>query len=381
MICRKCKKEVPDGAFCNLCGTKQEIPPRNPKKRGNGQGSVMRKANGKYMAVVTLSTYYDDQGKYHRKTRQKTFDKKTDALLAIPSLFLDPKKEEKKQMTFKQLFDAWLPTHRAGDSTLGCYKAAIKYFEPVWRLRMSEIDIDDLQDCLDSCPQGKRTRQNMKSLCGLMYKYGIPRKVIPENLNLSPFLIVEGEGVTHRDSFTEAQIEMIRKACGKIPHAEDIYCMIYTGFRPSEFLALTADSYDKEQGFLVGGSKTEAGKNRTVTISPKIKKYIDRAALSPGVLFCNDEGKAWTLEQFTDYVFYPTLESIGIENPMVEIAGGKKRHKYTPHTCRHTFATLLKRINGSDKDKQELIGHASPEMLRYYQDVELDDLRRITDAL
>ena len=84
---------------------------------------------------------------------------------------------------------------------------------------------------------------------------------------------------------------------------------------------------------------------------------------------------------FTDYVFYPTLESIGIENPMVEIAGGKKRHKYTPHTCRHTFATLLKRINGSDKDKQELIGHASPEMLRYYQDVELDDLRRITDAL
>ena len=144
---------------------------------------------------------------------------------------------------------------------------------------------------------------------------------------------------------------------------------------------LTADSYDKEQGFLVGGSKTEAGKNRTVTISPKIKKYIDRAALSPGVLFCNDEGKAWTLEQFTDYVFYPTLESIGIENPMVEIAGGKKRHKYTPHTCRHTFATLLKRINGSDKDKQELIGHASPEMLRYYQDVELDDLRRITDAL
>ena len=149
MICRKCKKEVPDGAFCNLCGTKQEIPPRNPKKRGNGQGCVMKKANGKYMAVVTVSTYYDDQGKYHRKTRQKTFDKKTDALLAIPSLYLDPKKEEKKQMTFKQLFDAWLPTHRAGDSTLGCYKAAIKYFEPVWRLRMSEIDIDDLQDCLD----------------------------------------------------------------------------------------------------------------------------------------------------------------------------------------------------------------------------------------
>ena len=33
------------------------------------------------------------------------------------------------------------------------------------------------------------------------------------------------------------------------------------------------------------------------------------------------------------------------------------------------------------KDKQELIGHASAEMLRYYQDVEIADLRRITDAI
>ena len=56
---------------------------------------------------------------------------------------------------------------------------------------------------------------------------------------------------------------------------------------------------------------------------------------------------------------FPALEAIGIDNPIVEIGGGKKRHKYTPHSCRHTFATLLKRVAGADKDKQELIGHAS----------------------
>ena len=60
---------------------------------------------------------------------------------------------------------------------------------------------------------------------------------------------------------------------------------------------------------------------------------------------------------------------------------GNKRHKYTPHSCRHTFATLMKRVPGASKDKQELIGHASEEMLRYYQDVGLEDLRAITDAL
>lgn len=80
-------------------------------------------------------------------------------------------------------------------------------------------------------------------------------------------------------------------------------------------------------------------------------------------------------------VFYPALEMCGIPNPMIEIAGGVKRHLYTPHSCRHTFATLMKRVAGSEKDKIELIGHTSGEQLRYYQDVQLEDLRRITDAI
>jgi hypothetical protein len=42
---------------------------------------------------------------------------------------------------------------------------------------------------------------------------------------------------------------------------------------------------------------------------------------------------------------------------------------------------LIKRVQGAEKDKLELIGHTSGEMLRYYQDVAVDDLRKITDAL
>ena len=68
-------------------------------------------------------------------------------------------------------------------------------------------------------------------------------------------------------------------------------------------------------------------------------------------------------------------------NPLVTVAGGIQRHKYTPHSCRHTFATLMKRAAGSDVDKMALIGHASDEQLRDYQDVHYEDLRRIVDAL
>ena len=156
--------------------------------------------------------------------------------------------------------------------------------------------------------------------------------------------------------------------------------MIYTGFRPSEFLALTNESYDKERNCLIGGAKTQAGTNRIVNVSHRIRNYIEEKAAQPGSLFGN-EGKPYTLQNFTEAVFYPVLKAVGIDNPMVEIAGGEKRHKYTPHSCRHTFATLLKRTAGADKDKQELIGHSSAEMLRYYQDVDLTDLTKITDLI
>lgn len=379
--CKRCGAVLPIGAnFCPACG-RAVVLKHSAKKRGNGQGTIKALDNGKYMLTVTLGYYTDDDGKRHRKTRSRVFERKKDAVAAVPVLLTDPRKEEKKTLTFKELYDKWLPTHRAGKSTMDCYKAAFKYFAPLYSMRMSEIDVDDLQECVDDCPRGKRTRVNMKAVCGLVYKYGIPRKAVPDNLNLAPFLIAEGESAAHRSSFTDVEIEKIKKACGKIPHAEEIYCMIYTGFRPSEFLALQASDYDAARKTLTGGAKTAAGKNRVVTLSPKIAPLIAQAAASGGPLFADSAGKAYRLQDFTENVFYPTLDAIGIDNPIVEIAGGVKRHKLTPHSCRHTFATLMKRVGGADKDKLELIGHASGEMLRYYQDVDIADLQKITDAI
>ena len=373
--CKKCGAELDVCyIFCPMCGRKQTRE-RSPKKRGNGQGTVLELPNGKYKTVVTLGYYTGEDGKRHRRTRSRVFTRKKDAVAAVPEL-LNAKPAEKKRITFKELYDKWLPTHRAGKSTLDCYKAAIKYFAPLWHVPVADIDLDDLQECLDECPHGKRTRQNMKAVCGLVYKYGIPRKVIPENLNLAQFLVVEGEAAARRASFTDEEIEAIKKACGKVPHAEEVYILIYTGFRPSEYLSLTADSYNSTLQTLTGGAKTDAGRDRVVTLSPKIAPLVAALAASGGPLLKDPSGKPWTLKGWTEDVFYRVLEAAGVDNPVED-----RRHKYTPHSCRHTFATLMKRVPGADADKQELIGHASAEMLRYYQDVEIADLKRITDAI
>lgn len=52
MICIKCKRDGPDGAYCVHCGAKQDAK-RNGRRRANGQGRVYKRGNG-YQATITF---------------------------------------------------------------------------------------------------------------------------------------------------------------------------------------------------------------------------------------------------------------------------------------------------------------------------------------
>ena len=376
MKCRKCHQEIPDGSkFCMFCGVPQDVR-QNTKARGNGTGSVFKR--GKTWTACRVMGYtIDKDGKLCKTTRSKGgFRTKKEALEYLPKLTSE---SGKKAMTWQKMYEAWKPTHRAGKSTMDCYAAANKWFRPIWHLAFDRVDIDDLQECLDDCPKGKRTRENMKALAGLLYKYAIPRHMA--TLNIGQYLIVGGGDMSERAALPDDVLDAIREAVGAVQGADYILAQCYLGFRPSELLALDVRDYNRRERAFTGGAKTDAGRDRVVTVSPKIQPIIDRLTRDKisGPVFCAPDGGAMSLEQYRA-MFYRVLEDCGIENP-VEGPEGAKRHRYTPHSCRHTFATLMKRVDGADKDKLELIGHTSNEMLRHYQDVSLDDLRRVTDAL
>ena len=385
--CRKCGVLLPDAAiFCHMCGIRQ-VPIRNKGRRANGTGTAYRRGPG-WCCEKTFG--YDETGKriFASKSGFKT---KKEALEYIPRL-TDPRSRRKglrrsPDITLKELYNLWLPTHQALKSTITCYTSSFKVFAPVWHLPMKEMDIDMLQECLDSFTpkkgtSGKRTRQNAKACLGLVYKYGIPRGYVPPNLageaNLAKFLKVRGGETAAKVGFSAEELQLIRDAVGIVPYADYIYCACYLGFRPSAFLALDVSRYDRIEKAIVGGIKTKAGKDRTVTISPRIQSIIDCLVKdkTSGPLFCAPDGSMMALEDYHKQ-FYVALESIGIENPKDQYGC----HRLTPHSCRHTFATLLKNVSAPNKDKLELIGHTSEEMLRYYQDVSLHDLRRITDVI
>lgn len=346
-----------------------------PKSRGNGQGTVFRRGKT-WTARVVIGWKTADDG--HSIPIYKTrggFETKKKAIAYIPELFKAPHQE--KKLTMQQVYDAWLPTHenRVGRATMDCYRAAWKYFKPLHYLTFSSIDLYDLQECVDDCPKGKRTKENMKALAGLLMKYALPRH--QTDMNYAEFLHTGNDEKGTRPAFTREQIKLIKAQIGITPHAEDVYCLIYTGMRPSELFALTKDDY--QDGILYGGIKTEAGKNRAVPVATPIKQIIENKLSNKSyLLFPRENDLPMSAKYFRDNYFYPVLAAAGIQ----PIPTPDHPARYVPYSCRHTFANLLKDIPGSDKDKANLLGHEDyATTKRHYQTVELDHLKAIISQL
>lgn len=386
MLCRKCKREMPsDALYCPYCGVSLEGNKyaRKGRTRPNGTGTAFKRGKT-WTAQVTIGfkPVVRDGLKKHQPVYAKKggFHTKRDALEYCPKLkeeAANGRKQEKVRLTLQQIYDLWMPTHKArvSKSTMNCYRAAWKYLAPLQFLPMSEIDVDDLQECVDDCDKGKRTKENIKALAGLLMKYAIPRH--QTDMNYAEYIHTGNDAKGTRPAFTHDQIKKIDEQIGITPHAEDVFCLIYTGFRPTELFMLTKDDY--KSGILYSGIKTEAGKNRAVPISPKIKLYIDRRMQSDSMyLFPKDDGSQMSAKYFRDNYFYPVLAAAGIQ----EMPTKDKPAYYVPYSCRHTFANLLKNAPGSDKDKASLIGHEDyVTTKRHYQSAEIEALKTIMDAL
>ncbi len=364
MNCRKCSAELPEKAvFCPACGVKQAAGARKPKRRGNGQGTAVKRGKT-YTAICTKFI----AGK--RITFSKGgFATKKEALDYIPNLKPTPCAVAPK-ITLGELFARWKPYYapRVGKTTMQGYNAAFRWLQKLHPIPFVSLSTDDWQDCVDACPRGRRTKENIKSLGMALYRYAATLRVVEHNYAQ---YIWCGSGTTGtRPPVTMEELEIIRQAIGREDYADYVYCMCYTGFRPTAFLSLTKADFDPENGCLSGGIKTRAGKNRIVTISPKIMPIIRRCAESaaPYLFPSLETGQKMSEAEFRNDVFKPLMRRLNIKGR-------------TPYSCRHTFSNLMKNVPGSDTDKAALMGHADASMTKYYQSPDYESLKRITDLL
>ena len=355
---------------------------RRPKSRPNGTGTAYKRGNTWTAAVVVGWKAAPDGS--HKIPIYKTkggFKTKRDALNYCPTL--NSQTDRPERIKLKDAYDRWEAFYspRIVPSTMGCYKYAYQHFKAVFDRFMDEITASDLQACMDACPSGKRTHQNMKCVAGLLWAYALDSNWVTKDITDNLYI---GKGQTvQRDPLTDEEVTAIRDAIGQERYAEYIYCLCYLGFRPGEFISLRKAHYQIVDGIecLINGSKTDAGKDRIVVIPPQVLDLIRSRLYVPGtdLLFPQYQFSRSGLlrgfkemhhSYFREQVFKPMMSRLGI-------ADGK-----VPYAARHTYSDKLKRADGDDKTKAGLMGHTDYAFTRsHYQSTDMDDLLNVATSI
>lgn len=351
MRCVKCGEIIPDNSiYCLFCGKKQITQKKQKSRSRRGQGSVTyHKGHKKYYARISNNG---------EKISLGYFSSEAEAWSAIDKALKDDVSTTSYTWTVADCYEKWSNLHypTISKSGISSYKNAWRYFAPIKSMKMHDVKTMHLQKCINLGAEkfSRTVCEKIKSLASQLCKFAMQEDII--NKNYAEFVKLPPAAKSEIHPFTDDEIETLLKNDHN-DTVKIVLILIYTGFRPSEFLSLEVKNIDIENWFVRGGSKTEAGKNRIVPISKKIQSYVKYfydIALKNNqkYLISNNSGGKVDLNNFRKRYFYPTLEKIGI------LKDENDRH-ITPYSTRHTFATLCDRADIDDNLIIRMIGHTT----------------------
>ena len=347
-----------------------EEPKRKKRKKRMrlppGLGSVHMIGDGKnrrkpFRARVLSHVEFDkDSGKATQKyITIGYFENEIDAIEALMNYRKDPYTLEAATCTFADVFQLW-KAKKYPDVSLSSqrgYDAAYKNSEPLHNLKMREIRSSHMEDIIDKTPFGHQSQVKMKVLWGQLFKYALEHDIVQKNY--ADFVKPKDEApATNKTAISPEDREKIWAAVDAGDHdAEIAMIYIYTGMRASELLELKKENVDLDARIMVGGSKTDAGKDRRIPIHRAILPHIERLMQTEGeyLIMRYDKGKAqkMTYQRFLQYNWCPLMERLGLTG-------------YTPHYGRHTCATMMREA-GIEEDLRKLIlGHANGDITDRY---------------
>lgn len=378
-INKRCAREIDDTfVFCPYCGRKQTRETHKAMRMPNGCGSVIKLSGRRRKPWALRVTDYILDGK--QKYRYiGYYETKTEALAALAREQISPS-APRSGILFSELYDEWRLTAAytgLSKATQDNYRAAYKHLAPLHGKRFGDIRTAHMQRLIDEArvTVGKANERQMspsgkakiKLLLNLLYKYAVQNDICDKNY--AEFIKVHREAKRKKEIFTENEINILEKN-DFIPYTDTILILIYTGMRISEMLGLNKNAIDWENETITGGLKTDAGRERVIPIHAKIKKYLRHwYEQSDGVLFFKNDHEAISANYYREYIYYPLLEKLGIA-------------RKTPHTTRHTCATLLSMAGADTLAIEQILGHTDYAFTAdTYTHVDVSFLRQAIDKI
>lgn len=259
--------------------------------------------------------------------------------------------------TFSDVYAKWSDKHfqEVGDKGKYSYESAYQKAESLWNKQIRDLVTEDYQVVIDelvaaglSYSMCNKQKQLFSQLC----KWAMANSIIAHNFSEELRLPPAPKKKTLTISREEiARIEKIASDREDEMHeiAQIALVLYYTGMRINELLPLRREDVDLKNGYIVGGEKSDAGRERTIPILEPIK------------LILGD----WMLDSIGNDLLLPSKRT-GRKRSDSDVEKKFKllmrrcgiNEKAVPHTMRHTAATRLVEGKAEPTAVQAIIGHA-----------------------
>lgn len=359
MICIKCKKEIQDGSlYCNFCGKKQEsTPKKRARKRAHGSGTISKDA--RYSKPYIVHAPATSNGRRVYIGCYKTY---LEAQKALDDYCINGR-SELYNATFGQMYKLWSDKHflTIDEKSIYQYTSMSKWLKPLFNCKMSDLKTADYQRIVNAS-KSKSTAQVVRSIAVMVCKCAVENDVIDKNY--AEFVTLPKFTKTEKVIFTPDQLAVLWQHSDN-KKVQTILVMIYTGFRIGEILAICPKDINFDDGYIVGGEKTEAGKNRIVPFPeniPEIKTFVQE--------WCKDVPtdrpifEKYDLNTFRNVMYYDCLIELGLLKARKLRKCASSGYEFyenphlTPHSTRHTYASLSASAGMRPEVLQKIIGHA-----------------------
>ncbi len=334
MNCIRCKAELPAGAiYCPVCGKKQTgTPPRKALKRANGTGTVYKLSGRRRRPWVAAKN----------KVIIGYYERKTDAIEALEKLS-GRDLSGRYNMTFAEVFEIWKAEHyqEIGEKGVEGYNRAFAVFAPLHAKKFRDLRTADFQSALDShMKKSHSTVSKYKQLITQMSQWAIREEIC--TTNFAKFVRLPENVKKGKDIFTDQEIAKLEADNSET--AKIVLMLIYTGMRIGELFSLPLADYHGT--YVVGGEKTEAGRNRIIPIRPEGRRcFAYFAQQADGPLLLSGYTGQHRPENYRKRDYYPLLKKLGIPQK-------------NPHCTRHTYASWARKQGMAPETLQKILGHA-----------------------
>lgn len=332
----------------------------------NGYGSVSKlsgKRRNPYRVRITIGRD-ETTGQYIQKALGYYHTKK-EALEALAAYNADPYDLTSEKLTFAQVYERWSESYfpKLSASAQGTHKVAYKHCVPLYNLPMVEIRLFHLQGLIDTCGLNYPSRERIKNLCQMLFAYAIRYEVVKENPAQYIDLGAKEEKEAIHKPFTPEELDILWNHLD-VPWVDTILILCYTGMRYGELLKMRTEDVHLYDRYMIGGSKTDAGKNRIIPIHHRIVPLIERY---------------YTPDRKT------LLPNMGQSTYRMRFAKAVEECDLPPHLthdCRHTFASRMDAAGANIRAIKAIMGHTGGDVTdKVYIHKALEDLLKNVELL